>query len=94
MPRLDLLVYVLVTRLTPLYECRVERLLDRLEAGPEGSGRSCYEREAPWRKAFKADWSKLAKAKLMWSRSWRTDALRWTCDCPMMSSHRCDEFTL
>jgi hypothetical protein len=87
-PRLDLLVYIIATRLSPPYLPRIDRVLERIDAGPLGSARSSFARESWWRTMFAADWRALAAKPLTWSNDWRTDAIAGTCDCPTFASHR------
>ncbi|KAF8912407.1 hypothetical protein CPB85DRAFT_1561485 [Mucidula mucida] len=71
-PRLDQLVWVLITDIGPRIEAKMERWDDDFRAG--------RSRElTPLQKAFKAEWKKLAEAKI--NGSYETNIEQWTCSC-------------
>lgn len=75
LPRLDLLAWVLITRLAPTYYRKLEVMLNDI-------GRF---RELPkWRKDFKADWIKAMRTEITMplNEKYRPDAQRFVCTCP------------
>lgn len=75
MPRCDLLVWILVTKLAPTFYARLDNLLT-------STGR--YRELCSWRKDFKKTWKKLETREitLPLSDAYRPDARKWTCTCP------------
>ena len=75
LPRLDLLAWVLITKLVPTYYQKLEVMLTDI-------GRF---RELPrWRKDFKADWKKAMNTPIMQplNEKYRPDAQKFVCTCP------------
>lgn len=81
MPRCDLLVWILVTKLAPSYYTKLDRLLIQ-------TGR--YRELCSWRKEFKRDWRKLAKREITMpiNDAYRPDAVKWCCTCPAFVTSR------
>jgi hypothetical protein len=75
MPRIDLLVWILVTKLAPHY-CR------KLDHALNNHGR--YRELPSWRKEFKRDWKKAARtpASELVDVKYKPDPWRWVCTCP------------
>ena len=80
-PRLDLLVWVLVTKLAPSYYRKLGQLTNN-------KGR--YRELPSWRKAFKCEWKKCAKTPitLPLNDKYRPDVRRWVCTCPYFATSR------
>ncbi|KAJ7697483.1 hypothetical protein B0H17DRAFT_870000, partial [Mycena rosella] len=81
MPRCDLLVWILVTKLAPCYYRKLDTLLT-------DTGRF---RELPaWRKDFKREWKKLERTPitLPLNPAYKTDAKRMLCTCPSLAKSR------
>ncbi|KAJ3782228.1 hypothetical protein GGU10DRAFT_275997, partial [Lentinula aff. detonsa] len=80
-PRLDLLVWILVTKLAPTYY----RKLDIMK---KDTGR--YRELPSWRKAFKKEWKRCAKTSitLPLNLKYRPDVHRWVCTCPYLAKSR------
>ena len=75
LPRLDLLAWVLITKLAPMYYQKLEVMLNNI-------GRF---RELPkWRKDFKAHWIQAMKTPITMpmKESYRPNAERFVCTCP------------
>ena len=75
LPRLDLLAWVLVTKLAPTYYRKLEVMLNDI-------GRF---RELPkWRKDFKADWMRAMRTEITkpMNEKYRPDTKRFVCTCP------------
>ncbi|KAJ7171174.1 hypothetical protein C8R46DRAFT_1262353, partial [Mycena filopes] len=83
-PRLDLLVWILVTKVTPAYMARAHALEDNYRIG---RGRPL----TPFRKAFKTAWRALAKLPLSddADKKYITCVATWTCTCPGFKYHAC-----
>ncbi|KAJ3535176.1 hypothetical protein NMY22_g6606 [Coprinellus aureogranulatus] len=81
MPRCDLLVWILVTKLVPTYYRKLGRLL-------VDTGR--YREPASWRKDFKRRWRKLEKQPitLPLNEAYRPNTRTWTCTCPSFFVNR------
>lgn len=83
-PRVDLLVWVLVDKLAPLYANRVHKL-------HAGTGRT---RDAPtWRHEFKKIWKTLesretAAPDSFAYRKYNPDPIKWVCACPAFRTSR------
>jgi hypothetical protein len=80
-PRLDLLVWTLTVKLTPVYYRKLDRFL-------EDNGR--HRELASWRKAFKQQWTKLANTPTIApiNPKYRPDPRKWVCTCPYFSTSR------
>ncbi|CAK5263435.1 unnamed protein product [Mycena citricolor] len=74
-PRLDQLVYLIVTDIVPTFEASM------LKFDPNWRlGRS--KKLAPWQSAFKSEWAKLSRRELDSNAdSYTTDISTWTCTC-------------
>jgi len=75
LPRLDLLVWVLITKLVPTYYRKLEVMLNEI-------GRF---RELPkWRKDFKAAWKKAMRTPITipLNERYQPDIRRFVCTCP------------
>ncbi|KAL1704651.1 hypothetical protein EV121DRAFT_205376 [Schizophyllum commune] len=79
LPRCDLLVWILVTKLTPFYYRMLDYRINDI-------GR--YREQAPWRAAFKSCWRRLEKAEVieenedrLVSDAYRPDPVKWICGC-------------
>ena len=75
LPRVDLLVWVMVTKLVPRYYQKIDVMLN-------DTGRF---RELPkWRKEFKSAWKKAANTQIMMpmNEKYRPDVKRFVCTCP------------
>lgn len=81
MPRCDLLVWILVVKLAPSYYRKLHRLLTE-------TGR--YRELSSWRKGFKSEWKKLAKApiSLPLNDAYRPDPQKMVCTCPYLAISR------
>lgn len=75
LPRCDLLVWILVTKLAPTYYRKLDQLLTE-------TGR--YRELSSWRKGFKKQWRKLEKTPitLPLNDAYKPDVKRWVCTCP------------
>ena len=75
LPRLDLLAWVLITKLAPTYYRKLEVMLNEI-------GRFC---ELPkWRKDFKVEWKKAMRTPITMplNERYRPDVKRFVCTCP------------
>ena len=75
LPRIDLLAWILITKLAPTYYQKLEVMLNDI-------GRF---RELPkWRKDFKAEWIKAMRAQITMpmNERYRPDIKRFVCTCP------------
>ncbi|KAJ7774147.1 hypothetical protein DFH07DRAFT_988137 [Mycena maculata] len=81
MPRCDLLVWILVTKLAPCYYRKLDRLLT-------DTGR--YRELPSWRKDFKRTWRKLEKTPITLpvNPAYKTDAKKMLCTCPSLAPSR------
>ncbi|KIM74969.1 hypothetical protein PILCRDRAFT_79546, partial [Piloderma croceum F 1598] len=80
-PRLDLLVWILITKLAPNYYRKLDLLLN--DTG--------HYRELPsWRKSFKREWKKSANTPIEMpiNPKYRPDVQRWVCTCPYFVTSR------
>ena len=79
-PRIDLVVWVLLSRLIPNALARMHALLQR----------NHRQATASWRRDFKVEWKKLNQWQTEPSRlqQYHTDPVRWTCGCPYFLSSR------
>lgn len=75
MPPCDLLVWILVTKLAPLYYVKLDRLLVQ-------TGR--YRKLCSWREEFKKQWQILEKQQITLpiNDAYRPKIDKWTCTCP------------
>ena len=75
MPRCDLLVWILVTKLAPTYYRKLNQLLRE-------TGR--YRELSSWRKGFKKTWRKLEKTPITipLNDAYRPNVEKWICTCP------------
>ena len=75
MPRCDLLVWILVSKLVPTYYRKLDMLL--IETGQ-------YRELSSWRKDFKKTWRKLEKTPITIpiNDAYRPDVQKWICTCP------------
>ena len=81
MPRCDLLVYILVVKLAPLYYRKLNLLLTE-------TGR--YRELPSWRKGFKRAWKKLEKTPITMplNDAYRPNATQMVCTCPYLAKSR------
>jgi hypothetical protein len=80
-PRLDLLVWVLVVKLTPTYYRKLDQMM--VDNGQ-------YRELPSWRKAFKREWKKAAKTPIVMplNDKYRPHSRKWVCTCPhFITSH-------
>ena len=78
-PRLDLLVWILIVKVTPEYIARAEILEDTHRLG-RSKPLSSYQ------KNFKSAWKKLAEMEVK-ENTYVTDATTWTCNCGQQKYH-------
>ncbi|KAJ3780635.1 hypothetical protein GGU10DRAFT_321469 [Lentinula aff. detonsa] len=80
-PRVDLLVWILVAKLTPTYQRKLNNLT--LDIGR-------YRGLAGWRKAFKQEWKKLEwrPITLPLNPRYRPQVKQWACTCPSQAPNR------
>lgn len=77
-PRIDLVVWILLTRSIPDSLARMHALL-----------KQDHRRAiASWRKAFKREWKKLASRTVDDFRRYHTDPAQWSCGCPYFLNSR------
>lgn len=81
MPRIDLLVWILVKKLVPLYYIKLAPYL-------EDTGR--FRNLPSWRKDFKKEWRRAAKAYVSEevNPAYRPDPHSWICTCPYFVTSR------
>lgn len=81
MPRCDLLVWILVTKLAPTYYRKLDFLLTE-------TGR--YRELSCWRKGFKKIWQKLEKTPITipLNDAYKTNVQKWICTCPSFAVSR------
>jgi hypothetical protein len=80
-PRLDLLIWILVEKLAPTYQPKLDAL--------QSNGR--YRHRPAWRKAMKSDFRRCARVKLGCDPEdslYVTDPHLWTCTCPHLATSR------
>ena len=79
-PRIDLVIWVLISRLIPSALARMQALLQQ----------NHRKATASWRKDFKTEWKKLNERQTEPVRlqQHHTDPVRWTCGCPYFLSSR------
>jgi hypothetical protein len=65
-PRIDLLIYIIISRLIPHHQQQYQKYL---------SGRE----NVSWKKDFKKEWKKLEKSTI--NNFYLTDTTRWICGC-------------
>ena len=75
-PRLDLLVWILIVKVTPEYISRAEVLEDTHRLG----------RSKPLSSYFKSAWKKLAEVEVS-ENNYVTDVTTWTCNCGQQKFH-------
>jgi hypothetical protein len=75
LPQLDLLAWVLITKLVPTYYRKLDVMLNDI-------GHFCEL--ATWRKEFKREWKKAMKTPIMMplNERYRPDVKRFVCTCP------------
>jgi hypothetical protein len=78
-PHLDLLVWILIVKVTPEYIARAEVLEDTYRLG-RSKPLSTYQ------KYFKSSWKKLAEASVS-QTDYDTDVTTWTCNCGQQKYH-------
>ncbi|KAJ7046236.1 hypothetical protein C8F04DRAFT_1024649, partial [Mycena alexandri] len=83
-PRLDLLVWILVTKVTPAYMARAHALEDTYRVGRA-------KPLTPYRKVFKSTWRALQKLPLSddADKKYITCIVTWTCTCPGFKYNAC-----
>ena len=76
-PRLDLLVWVLVTKLCPKYYKKLDDLITT-------TGRMRLADLPSWRQSFKHDWRALENRDISTRVTdiYRPDVVKWVCTCP------------
>lgn len=81
MPRCDLLVWILVTKLAPSYYVKLDRLLVQ-------TGR--YRELCSWRKDFKKEWRNLETRQITFpiNDAYKPRTDKWTCTCPAFVTSR------
>jgi hypothetical protein len=82
-PRVDLLVFILVTKLAPHY-------YNKLDQTFTDTGR--YRELPTWHKAFKQEWTKYSKTPISMplnlNLKYRPNPSKWVCTCPCFSKSR------
>ncbi|KAJ7208035.1 hypothetical protein GGX14DRAFT_567335 [Mycena pura] len=81
-PRVDFLVWILITKLAPTYYCKLDNLF--IDTGR-------YRELMSWRKTFKAEWRSAETRPVNKSREedvYRPDPVRWVCTCPAFLVNR------
>ncbi|KAL0564139.1 hypothetical protein V5O48_017915 [Marasmius crinis-equi] len=81
-PRIDLLAWILITKLGPSYYRKLDVLLGDI-------GR--YRSVSAWRKPFKKLWRECEKKQIPEPTGvfeYRTDVKRWVCTCPALAKSR------
>ncbi|KAJ7586328.1 hypothetical protein C8J56DRAFT_787434, partial [Mycena floridula] len=80
-PRVDLLVWILVTKLAPTYYRKLDLILHPIPR---------YRELAAWRKAFKHEWRRCETAPitLPLNEKYRPNPHRWACNCPSLATSR------
>lgn len=78
-PRLDLLVWILIVKVTPEYIARADILEDTYRLG-RSKPLSSYQ------KYFKSAWKKLAEVEVS-ENTYITDITTWTCNCGQQKYH-------
>lgn len=81
MPRCDLLVWILVTKLAPSYYRKLDRLLKETAR---------YRELSSWRKDFKKVWRKLEKKPITipLNDAYKPNVEKWICTCPAFAISR------
>lgn len=72
-PRLDLVIYVILSRLIPHHQQQYNKYI-------------CKREKVSWRKDFKKDWNKLEKRDI--KGDYITDTEKWICNCPSFLLNR------
>lgn len=72
-PRLDLVIYVILSRLIPHHQQQYNKYI-------------CKREKVSWRKDFKKDWNKLEKRDI--KGDYITDIEKWICNCPSFLLNR------
>lgn len=82
MPRCDLLVWILVSKLATTYYTKLGNLLT-------STGRD-YRELCSWRKEFKRTWKKLETREITLpiNDAYRPNTTKWTCTCPFFVTSR------
>ena len=80
-PRVDLLVWILVTKLAPSYYKKLDQVFTDI-------GR--YRELPTWRKPFKCEWKRCAKTPISKppNPKYRPNPSKWVCTCPYFSTSR------
>ncbi|KAF5374553.1 hypothetical protein D9757_012415 [Collybiopsis confluens] len=80
-PRVNLLIWILTTKLTPTYQRKLHYLT-------EDTGR--YRGLASWQKAFKREWKKLKSTLIILplQEEYRPRVRHWVCTCPSQAPSR------
>uniref|UniRef100_A0A0W0FLP9 SWIM-type domain-containing protein n=1 Tax=Moniliophthora roreri TaxID=221103 RepID=A0A0W0FLP9_MONRR len=80
-PHLDLLVWIIVTKLGPTYLQKLKNLTS--EHG------QIYRDPAAWRKPFKKEWQHCEQKEITLpiNPKYRPDPVCWTCTCPMQTTN-------
>jgi hypothetical protein len=81
MPRVDLLTWILVTKLAPTYYRKLDLMLNNV-------GR--YRELPSWRKQFKRAWKKAEKTSITTppNPKYRPNLQKWVCTCPQFHKSR------
>ncbi|KAG2128343.1 uncharacterized protein EDB93DRAFT_1243573 [Suillus bovinus] len=74
-PRIDLLAWILVTKLAPSYSKKLDHLL-------HDTGR--FRELSSWRKSFKSEWQRALETPITMpmNAKYRPDVGKWMCTCP------------
>ncbi|KAG1874931.1 hypothetical protein F4604DRAFT_2008937 [Suillus subluteus] len=74
-PRIDLLAWILVTKLAPSYSKKLDHLL-------HDTGR--FRELSSWRKSFKSEWQQALETPITMpmNAKYRPDVGKWVCTCP------------
>ncbi|KAF8588750.1 hypothetical protein K439DRAFT_1533549 [Ramaria rubella] len=80
-PRLDVLVWVIMTKLIPPYHKKLDELL---------TYKGCFHGLPSWRKAFKREWRQCEKKLVQDPENpkYTPDPWRWVCTCPSFVKSR------
>ncbi|POG64489.1 hypothetical protein GLOIN_2v1675679 [Rhizophagus irregularis DAOM 181602=DAOM 197198] len=72
-PRIDLLIYIIISRLIPHHQQQYQKYLNERE-------------HISWKKDFKREWKKLENVKI--NNFYLTDTTRWICSCLSFARNR------
>ena len=72
-PRIDLLIYIIISRLIPHHQQQYQKYLNEREY-------------VSWKKDFKKEWKQLEKTKI--NNFYLTDTTRWICGCLSFACNR------